>query len=169
MAEKKSNNVSKDNNFITNKPIFSWQSPEFVSYKRDAKWIVGIIAIVLVLLVILVFQKLWTGAGMVAVAGVLFLVISNTKPKEIACAVYNEGIVVDKKVYNFNQFKSFWLVNGALPKLLFQLTGRLAGQITMPLDDMDPEQIRMFISKHLPEEDEKSEDFTDIINRLFRL
>lgn len=166
MAEAKR---SKKNNFVTSKPVFTWQSPEFISIKRDIKWTIAVLAIALVLAAILFTQKQWTGVGMVLVASIFFVAISNTKPKNIGCAVYNEGIVVNGRVYNYDQFKSFWLVNSQLPKIQFQLTGRFGGVISMPLDDMDSDQIRLFISKYVPEEDEKQEDVGDIINRLFRL
>lgn len=166
MAEIKN---TRKNNFVTSKPIFTWQSPEFISVKRDARWTIAVILIALVLAIILFMQKQWTGVGMITVATIFFVTLSNTKPKNIGCAVYNEGVVINDRVYNYDQFKSFWFVNGLLPKINFQLLGRFSGTVAMPLNDMDSDQIRMLISKHLPEEDERREDPGDIINRLFRL
>lgn len=155
--------------FSGKKPVFSWQTPEFITYQRDSKWVIGIIVAAIGLAAILATQKQWTGVGMILVAAVIFITISNTKPKNIGCAVFDEGIVVDGKVYNYDQFKSFWFVDAALSKIKFQLIGRFAGQVAMPLGDIDFDQVRLFLAKHLPEEDEQREDLNDIINRLFRL
>lgn len=165
MAEVTNSNVD----FTSSKPIFSWKSPEFKSYKRDVRWLTTIILVAVILAVILVIQKQWTGVALVVVATVLFTTLLNTKPKEVGCAIYNEGVVVGGKVFNYAQFKSFWLVNGELPKIKLQLTGKFSGQITMPLGDNDPGQTQLFLSKHLAQEQVKTEDADDILNRLFRL
>lgn len=167
--EKKELRVTRPKiNIAVDKPVFSWQSPEFVKYKKDNKWLVYIIMSAIVLSVILGFMHIWSGVVLVVVAAIVFITLSEAHPKVVNCAVYAEGLVVDDKVYNYEQAKSFWMSMGDLPKAKFQIVGRFAGQITMPLGEEDPEQIRLFLSKHLPEEDDRGEDITDMINRILR-
>ena len=166
MAETKA--ISPKVNVSSEKPVFSWQSPEFIRYERDHRWTLAIIGVAVVLAVILGFQSQWSGVGVVVAAALIFIFLSGTKPKNVKCAVYPEGIVVDDKVYDFSQFKSFWLIIGDMTKIRLQLTGRFSGVVTMPMKDEDPEQIRLFIGKHLPESDEQREDATDLINRILR-
>ena len=167
--EKKGTAVVKPKvNIALDKPVFSWQSPEFVRYKRDNKWLVYFIMASIVLCVVLGFMQIWSGVVLVAVAAIVFIILSESHPKIINSAIYAEGLVIDDKVYNYEQLKSFWISFGDLPKAKFQLVGRLAGQIVMPLGDEDPEQIRLFLSKHMPEEEDRGEDVTDMINRILR-
>ena len=170
MAEEK--NVKKSAvpklNVAVDKPVFSWQSPEFVRYKKDNRWLVYLIMIAFVLSVILGFMQIWSGVVLVIVATVVFITLSETKPKTIKSAIYAQGFVVDTKVYDYEQVKSFWISFSDLPKARFQLTGRFGGLVTMPLGEEEPEQIRLFLSKHLPEEEDRGEDLTDTINRILR-
>jgi len=167
--EKKAKKVTGPKlNIALDKPIFSWQSPEFIRRKKDNKWLVYLIMIALVLSVVLAFMQIWSGVVLVVVATIVFIVLSETKPKTVNCAVYAEGFVTDSKVYNYEQIKSFWISLTDIPKARFQLNGRFAGQVTMPLGEEDPEQIRMYLAKHLPEEEDRGEDLTDTINRMLR-
>ena len=167
--EKKETTTTKPKlNIALDKPVFSWQSPEFVRYKKDNKWLVYFISVALVLSVVLGFMHIWSGVVLVVVAAIVFITLSEVHPKAISSAVYAEGLVIDGKVYNYEQIKSFWISHGDLPKVRFQLVGRFAGIVTMPLGEEDPEQIRLFLAKHLPEEEDRGEDMTDIINRIIR-
>lgn len=153
---------------LSEKPIFSWQSPDFLRYEKDNRWLITVIAISLVLMIVFVLLHQWSGVAMVFVAAAVFITLSGAHPKTINCAIYTEGIVVDNQVSNFEQFQSFWVGgNTELPKIVLQKKGRFAGIVNMPMKDEDPEQIRLFLSKHIPEE-ERGEDMTDMINRILR-
>jgi len=155
--------------FTASKPVFSWQSPEYIRYEKDKKWFFNIILISIVLIVVFVLLKQWSGAILVLVASIVLTVLSNTKAKVIKCAVYNEGIVVDEKVYAYTQFKHFWMGGTPdLPKATLQMTGRFGGTVGLPMKDEDPEQIRLFLAKHLPEEADHVDDVSEIVNRIFR-
>lgn len=170
MAEEKKEikKIGPKLNIAVDKPVFTWQSPEFVRYKKDNRWLVYLIMIALVLCVILGFMQIWSGVILVVVATIVFIILSETKPKTINAAIYGQGFVVDSKVYDYEQIKSFWISFSDLPKARFQQTGRFGALITMPLGEEDPEQIRLFLSKHLPEEEDRGEDLTDTINRILR-
>ena len=155
-------------NVANEKPVFSWQSPEFIRYERDHRWPIAIVGVALILATIFGFQGQWSGVALVVAAALIFIFLAGSKPKNIKCAVYPEGIVVDDKVYEYSQFKSFWVVLGDITKIRLQFTGRFAGQVSMPMKDEDPEQIRLFLGKHLQENEEQREDTTDIINRILR-
>jgi len=167
--EKKDTNTTRPKiNIAEDKPVFSWQSPEFVKYKKDNKWLVYFIMIAIILSVILGFMHIWSGVVLVVVAAIVFISLSEVHPKTISSALYAGGLVVDGKVYNYDQIKSFWISHSDLPKARFQQNGRFAGLITMPLGEEDIEQIRLFLSKYLPEEEDRGEDISDTINRLLR-
>lgn len=150
------------------KPVFSWQAPEFIKYNKDSRWYVILFVVALVLAIVLIWQKIWSGVAMVVVASVVFATLSEAKPKTVSCAVYKEGVVIDDKVFNFHQFKSFWFTGRDLLKMKFQMTGRFAGQVTMPIKDEDPEQLRLLVGKFLPEVEDRGDDLVDTINRLMK-
>lgn len=171
MAEKKEKTkpAQVKPNLAAENPIFSWVSPEFVRYRRDSKWLLYFIIAAIVLLVVLIILRQWSGVALVAVAGVAFVIISENKPRNVKCAVYPSGILIDEKVYDYGQFIHFWISYGTLPKANLQMTGRFAGQVVVPLGDEDTEQVRAYLTKHLPEEPNRGPDLTDTINKLLRL
>ena len=152
-------------NLSVEKPLFNWQSPEFVHYKKDKKWFVYLILITVALIGVLCVLRYWSGAALVLVAAVAFIILSETKPKILNCSIYHSGILVSKKVYDYSQFRSFWVTYGDLPKVSLQLIGRFAGVVVLPLGEEDPEQIKLYLAKHLPEEENRGEDLLDTINK----
>jgi len=150
-------------------PVFSWQAPEFSTTKRNVKKLAGSILIAVAIAVIFIWQKQWTSVGVVVMAMIVLITLSSVRPKNVKCAIYRAGVIIDDKVYNFDQLKSFWLVYTDRYKIRLQLVGKFSGQVTMPLTDSeDPEQMRMFLAKYLPEEAEKGQDLNDMINHWLR-
>lgn len=151
------------------KPVFSWQSPEFMRYEKDKKWSFYVVLISVILIGVFVLLKQWSGAALILVASIVLSILSNAKPKTVKCAIYNEGVVVNEKVYTFTQFKKFWISGTPdLPKIVFQLTGAFSGIVNLPMQNEDPEQIRLFLVKHVPEETDHVDDVSEVINRIFR-
>ena len=167
MANEVEKNQVTNFNPIASKPVFSWQSPEFIRYEKNWKWFLTIFGIAAFFAGIFYWQKQLSGAAMVVVAAVVLAILSEMKPKNVKCAIYREGVVVDDKVYTFGQFKSFAVGGRDLPKMRFQLAGRFAGQVVMPMQGQNVEQIILFVSKFLPETNEGG-DLVDTINSIFR-
>jgi len=150
------------------KPVFSWESPEFIRQKRSLYWYIVVVIVVALLCLFMYSQKLWVGMVLVVLSALVILFFAQIGPRSVKCALYNKGLVLDNAVYEFNRFKSFWITFTNIPKVRLQLTGRLSGQVIMPLGDSDPEQIRLYLSRHLPEDDKKSEDLIEVLNELIK-
>lgn len=168
MAEEKKTNEEAPKKTISSKPIFTWKSKDSVQFERSPLWYLVVCAIAGLLIFLLYLIQQWMGIAVVAVAAVIFIIMSRIKPKEVDCAVFEEGVVVDGKAYQYSEFKSFWVNQAEVPKIKLQKIGRIAGQVDLPLLNIDQEEVRLFLSKHLPEEDDKGEDLTDTVNRLMR-
>jgi hypothetical protein len=52
--------------------------------------------------------------------------------------------------------------------LRFEQAKRFSLPVEMPVEEENVEQIKLFLSKHLPEEEERGEDITDTINRWIK-
>ncbi len=170
MADKKTD-VSKPVPTIAagDKPVFYWQATEFESHDKPNNWLVYIIVIAVVLFGILLYMQLWFGAAVVVAACFALFSQSRTRGKKKNYAVYDQGITVDDRVYTFDQFKSFWIFpyQDRMIVRLEQLK-RLALPIEMPIGDENPDQIKLFLAKHLPEADDRGEDIADTINRWIK-
>ncbi|MEK9155859.1 MAG: hypothetical protein AAB360_00965 [Patescibacteria group bacterium] len=165
MAETKEKNKTKP---IGSRPVFSWESPEYVHYTKGAGWFVAVGAVALAIAGLLYWQGLASGAIVAVAAGAVFMIISKVKPKPLRLAVYPDGVVVGDRVYRYGQFKSFGIIRGEIAKAKLDLVGRFSGEVVLPLKNIDPEQIRLYLKKHLPENEDINEDLSDIVNRLFK-
>jgi len=150
------------------KPILAWESPDRVIYSKGALWYITVVVIALALATILYFQHLLSGVALVFAAVIMFMFMSQSKPRSVKSAVYTQGIVIADKVYRYSDFKSFWITLADVPKARLQMTGIAGGVLTMPLVGVDPEQIRLYLSRYLPEDDDKGEDLSETVNRFLR-
>ena len=150
------------------RPILQWSSPDRTVYSKSPSWYLAVIFVAVLLAFILYKQQLWSGVILVLTAAIAIMTLSSSKSHEIKCSVYAQGVVADDKVYRYSDFKSFWITYVDLPKARFQLSGFGAGQVVMPLSSIDIDQVRLYLSKHLPEDDKKGEDLVDIVNKLLK-
>lgn len=157
-----------ENVLAATKPIFSWESPEDDYREKGGTWftILGLIA--LVIAAVFYWQKLYSGALVVIAAAFALGAMARTKPRNIKAAMYPDGIIVSGRAYRYNQFKSFGIINGEVPKVKFDLIGKYTGEVIVPLKNVDVGQAKLYLKKHLPENEEVSEDWTDWFNRLIR-
>ena len=168
MASNQKQNLQQRFNPQGGKPVFAWEAPEFVRYKKTKTWFLIMFLIGITLGLIFGFQHQWSSVAVVVVALFVFTTLSNAKPRKLKCALYQEGVVIEDKVHGFNKFKSFWMESSDIPKAKLQLLGRLAGQVSLPIVEIDPEQVRLFLGKHLPEEENRGPDLVDTINSIMR-
>jgi len=151
------------------KPVFFWQAVEFESNKKPSGWLTYLILIAVVLIAAFIYMKLWLAAAVVVAACFALYSQAHTSGKKKSYAVYDQGITIEDKVYAFDQFKSFWVIaNESKTIVRFEQLRRFALPIEMPTGDEDPEQIRLFLSKHLPEAEDRGEDIADRINKWIK-
>ena len=165
MAEEK---VENKNQIDAEKPVFAWEAPEFASYSKSSSWFLLIVLIGVALIVIFAWQKNWTAVGVVAAAALALIIQAKTKPKMLKCSLYRNGAVIDERVYPFETLKSFWIVYGEHTYVRIAQAKRLSSNVNLPIAEEDPEQIRLFLAKFLPEEEQNGEDISDTIQRWFR-
>ena len=157
--------IKKD---VSDQAVFQWEAREFADYKKGGGWFAIVIVVALGLIAFFIWQRNWTAAGVIGAAALALIAQSRIRPKKIKCEVYRDGIVVNEKAHTYETLKSFWIIIGDHPKIRLEQTSRFSAQINMPISDEDPEQIRLFLAKHLPENESKGEDLTDTISRWFR-
>ncbi len=150
------------------KPILSWDSAEYVHYSKSNNWYVLVSLAGIVIAAGLYYFGQLSGSIVVVAATAVFAIMSVVKPKEIHCEIFQQGVIIESKPYKYEQFKSFWLTTGEIPKIKFKLLGRLSGEITMPLEKIDIDKVRELLVKHLPEEEPRGEDVGDFFNRFLR-
>ena len=162
MAEETKQNPEED------RPVFEWKAPEFAEYKRNPGWFIIIVLAALLLIAFFVWNKSWTAAGVVFAAALALFTSTRVNAKKVDCKMFRDGVVIGDKAYRFSDLKSFWIIYGTHPSVRFAKPGRFSALINMPISDEDPEQIKLFLSKYLPHDQDRGEEMTDTLGRWLR-
>jgi len=151
------------------KPAFFWQAIEFESQEKNKSWFLYLFLIAIVLCAAFIWLKLWLAAAVTIAAAFALYSQASTSGKKKSYAIYNQGVTIDNKVYTFDQFKSFWIFPSEERIILrFEQLKRFALPIEMRIEGENADQIRLFLAKHLPEQEEKGEDIMDKVNRWIK-
>jgi len=165
----KDNKIESKEFVPSNEPIFFWDAVEFESYKKPTGWLTYVIVVAVVLVAAFIYMKLWLAAAVVVAACFALYSQAHTSGKKKSYAIYEQGITIDDKVFAFDQFKSFWMIIGENRGIIrFEQLRRFALPVEMPIGEENPEQIRLLLSKHLPESEDRGEDITDRINKWIK-
>jgi hypothetical protein len=160
--------ADKAQKFQNEEPVAAWTADDFMFHDREANWYVKILVAAGLIGIFLFFLKIWTGMILLGVFTIFIFFGSRQKPKNVACAVYEKGIVVDNKVHLFEDFKVFWVTYSGVPKIKLQHKGFLVAPVEMPFESLENlEVIRKLLSEKMPEEN-RGEEISDTINLFIK-
>ncbi len=141
----------------------AWNVLEHEHRDRKPDWFWGIGIATIAGVVISALTKNFLLAFLILVSGILLIVFSLEKPKNISVEISDEGIKINNALYRFDTLKSFWLLKTAGGRLKLSITSSRAflPMFTIPLaETVDPVILRDELLKHIPEE-ERQESFAD--------
>lgn len=149
----------------------SWEAKEFDVHKRDAKWYVVMVAVLLLVIIYTIYIKQWLLTGVVVMIGVVLYLSGTMKPKRIKYVVSSAGILIGDKLFEYSSgLKTFWFsdTDGEI-KLNLISTIKLMQVISIKVPSGKKDEIRNVLLKFLPESDNKGEDWIDKINRFIKI
>lgn len=138
------------------KPPFIWDAHEYIFRQKtsDWYWVIGIITISVAVLSIIFGNLLF--ALIILLSGFSMSALSAKEPKLIHFELNKSGVLIDKQLFPFGTLESFWVEDnrhlGMQSKLLFKSQRLIVPLIAIPLEGVDPEEIRDFLLDHLLED-----------------
>ncbi|MDR1032907.1 MAG: hypothetical protein LBL84_02750 [Candidatus Nomurabacteria bacterium] len=88
--------------------IINWDAKEHIAHKRGFLWYIVLVLVALGLLALSIFViKSYTFAALIVVSLIALLVYVGRPPRDIHYSLSSNGLQVDEKVYDFDQFKAF--------------------------------------------------------------
>jgi len=145
-----------------------WDAPEYNHYEKGVNWYwwAGLTAILL--LGLAVWQKSFLFGTLILVGWFTVVVYAARPPRTVKFAITENGILVENRLYPWNELQSFWVFNN--PPLLREIS--LASQralmpyIKIPLaDGMDIDRVKDAMKKFLQEK-EQQESLIDNLTHL---
>ena len=151
------------------KTILSWMAPEYEYYEKSTDWYwwVGLFAVVL--LVFAIWQKSFLFSVLVLL-GWFTIVLYAVRPLHmVTFAITERGIVIENKLYFWQDLKSFWIFYNPPLRKDLTITSRRSAMppMSLHLGDQDPTKVRAIMLKFIPEI-EQEESLIDSLARLAR-
>lgn len=147
----------------------AWEAPEYTFHQKspDWYWTVGIISLAFILIAIFTGNLLF--AIFAGVAGFTVALWGARKPKTIAIVLNGNGIMVETRLYPYQELVSFWIhYDSPLVKEISILTkNTFLPSIRIPLGNENPAEIRAFLIRFLPEKMQE-ESLIDIVARALK-
>lgn len=164
--EEKNPEAEKIGRFLT---LLSWEAEEYEHHEKTREWHLAVGIIALGFLILALILKNFLFAILVIIAGFSVMLYGERKPKRVSFAITSRGIKTDNKLYPYDNLEYFW-INYDPPHIreLCLISKKLfVPQISIPLGQTDPNQVREHLLKFL-EEKEIEESIFDAIARFFR-
>mgnify|MGYP003392929450 CR=1 FL=1 len=148
-------------------PSFSWQ---FTYVQRQSPTLLYIFISILILsgslLVILVRD--WTLGVFLIFIGISLIIFYKKEKKILSASINDLGLGIEEQFYYFRNMNSFWIdysPNG--PKdLSLEIKKWYYPYIKIPIDDLNPIDLRSFLVDHLPEKEHEPTIVDVIIKNL---
>lgn len=148
---------------------FIWKAPEFTKKTKNKSWFIvpGIITIILGIFSL--FTENFLFLIVIILTFFVFYIYANKEPWIIKFKINEKGIEIDKRVYDFDSLKSFWIFYDPpeQKEISFRSKKTFLPYVRIPLADQNPNEIRKFLLKFLPEKHHK-ESLIDIWMRRVR-
>jgi len=146
----------------------SWQTYEYVQKKRRVEWFwaVGIIAVA-VIVVSIIFQNFLFAILVLLSVFTLFLFASR-EPRLVTFSITARGILAGKLLYPYTSLESFCIskTDPESINLLVKTTKNLSPLITIPLSNVNPDDVGGLLAQYLAEEELSQPPLQKIMDSL---
>jgi len=154
--------MKKKNKKITLRE-FEWKAKEFPKKEKNKSWFIipGLITIALGIFALATESFLFLIA--IVLGFFVFYVYANKEPRTIKFKIDERGVEIDGKLYEFDTLSSFWVFYNPpeQKEISFRSKRTFLPYVRISLDDENPNEIRKFLLKFLPEK-RHSESLIDI-------
>ena len=160
---------------ITNlgKEYFKWQIPEYDKHIRPKIWYIAASALAVVLLLFSITTGNFLFAIIIIIAVLVIILHDGKEPEKVNFAIHSEGLEIGKRFYDYDDIKNFSIIfkqRKNVKNLYFEFKNGLKHRLSIPLENMNPLQIREILLKYLKEDLERTDrPVSEDLARLFKL
>lgn len=152
---------------------FSWQVPEYEKHERNRNWYILATCAGLLLLLFAFLSKNYLFVFFIIIAALVIMLHDSSEPDLVDIRITDEGIIVGKNFYDYDELKNFAIVykpGRKIKNLYFEFKSSIKQRLSIPLMDMNPLPIREKLKKNLPENLERTDlSLSESLARFFKL
>ena len=142
---------------------FEWRAPEFDKKEKSQSWFIlpAIIAIIFGVIALLTDNILFL--ILVLLGFFTFYIYAKKEPKIVKFKINEKGVEIDDRLHDFDSLRSFWLFYNPPEEkeISFRSRKTFFPYLRIPLADQNPNEIRKYLLRFLPERRHK-ESLIDI-------
>jgi len=142
---------------------FEWEAPEFEKKEKTKSWFIlpAIIAIIFGIIALITDNVLFL--IFIILAFGVFYIYANKEPRILKFKINERGVEIDNRLYDFDALRSFWVFYNPPEEkeISFRSKKTFFPYIRIPLADQNPNEIREYLLKFLPEK-KHAESLIDI-------
>lgn len=151
---------------MANKTIINWEAQEYVEYKKNAGWYIGLAVVTLALCGLAIWLNQISFLILIVVAAAALLTYTLRKPRMLHYSLSDKGLSEGNNLHAFGQFKSFGILNeNNRYSIVLIPKQRFLPRMIVAFPETEGEQIVDVFGNHLPMEPVK----LDAIDKLIRL
>ena len=138
---------------MADQSVLRWRAyeHEYVEHGSDWYWALGIVAVSAALMSILFRDFLF---GIILLLGAVVLGLhARVKPELVEFEVSDRGIRTAGTLHNYKEILAFWVEDekGPNPLLLVDTTKIMSPNLIIPIQNIDPHEVRLFLRRHAKE------------------
>lgn len=142
----------------TDEVVAEWTASEFIDHQKSAAWFLVLAAITLIIgAVVYILSKEVLAPILIGVLAFLFGFGAARKPRELHYAITTSGIVIEDKLYAYQDLKSFSVIrDGAFESILLLPSKRWQPSLSLYIDPEEMDDITNGLGTFLPYEERVS-------------
>lgn len=137
----------------TSSSILRWSAYEHEHVERGADWYwaLGVIAVSVALTSMLLHDFLF--ALLILIAAATLALMARRSPQLAQFELSERGLRIDGTLHRYDEIISFWVEDesGRRPQLLVDTTKFLSPNFVIPIEHVDPSDVRTFLRERVEE------------------
>lgn len=149
-----------------------WTYPEFNKHQRGAWWYVAFIGVSGAILTYSILNGNFLLAIVIILFGFIMLNYHRHEPNEVPFQIRAKGIRIGSKFILYTSLQNFWIVYEPpqIKTLYFMRKERLHTEVSIPLIEANPIQIRDFLGTLISEDlSKETETSNDSLGRILKI
>ena len=124
---------------------------EFIERKSDWFWALGVVAVCIALTSVLFANLLF--AILILLAAGTIAMLANVPPEIVEFEISDRGIRIGRQLHRYDEIIAFWVEDehDAPPLLLVDTTKMFSPNLIIPIESIDPNEVRLFLREHAEE------------------
>ncbi len=172
MPEVKQNMEDNKEKIDAGASILSWETWEYPPVVRSRRWYIIASTLGLALLLYAIITANFVFAVIIIMFAVITLMRDIRKPDRVQIHLTTGGVVFGHDFYPYQDVRDFSIIYNPpdVKTLYVAFHGALAPTLTVPLEDMNPNDVRKALLPYAFENLNREREYlTDILSRLYKL